>query len=203
MPRDDRREPPLPAFYDALDLTLEEAWTRLVRGAADRRSALHTPVLATIGLDGAPQLRTVVLRAADRKQASLFVHTDARSTKWAEIAARPEIALLFYDPAAKLQLRVAGTAIRHNADEITAAAWARTQPMSRICYQVTHPPGRRIETPEEAEFDAAATADGVANFAVLQLTINSIEVLHLAAAGHRRSRFERAGETYTGSWLVP
>ncbi|NBR79124.1 MAG: pyridoxamine 5'-phosphate oxidase, partial [Alphaproteobacteria bacterium] len=59
----------------------------LERGAADRRSAFHTPTVATIGLDGRPRLRTIVLRACDTANRSLRFHTDARSDKINELRA--------------------------------------------------------------------------------------------------------------------
>ena len=37
----------------------------LARGAADRRAAFHTPTLSTVGLDGRPRARTVVMRGLD------------------------------------------------------------------------------------------------------------------------------------------
>ena len=40
-------------------------WTELQRATVDRHHEWRTPVLATSGLDGLPQARTVVLRAAD------------------------------------------------------------------------------------------------------------------------------------------
>jgi pyridoxamine 5'-phosphate oxidase len=70
---------PIPSFYDDLDGTLAEAWRLISRGVADRRSPFHHPVVATIGGDGAPQARTVILRACDPAAQRLRFHTDARS----------------------------------------------------------------------------------------------------------------------------
>jgi pyridoxamine 5'-phosphate oxidase len=53
---------PIPAFYDDIEATLAHALALLVRGVPDRRSPFHHPVVATIGTDGRPRLRTVVLR---------------------------------------------------------------------------------------------------------------------------------------------
>ena len=62
---------------DALDL----AFAALAAGAADRHDAFHTPALASIGYDGAPALRTVILRRFDAAQRELQLHTDSRSPK--------------------------------------------------------------------------------------------------------------------------
>ena len=52
---------------DLLDL----AWTRIMRGVHDKHSPARQPVIATVSPDGRPELRTVVLRAADRTAAAL------------------------------------------------------------------------------------------------------------------------------------
>ena len=65
--------------HDDLAATLETALSYLERAAADRKSALHTPVLATIGLDGTPRTRMIVLRRMDRESGRLIFHTDLRS----------------------------------------------------------------------------------------------------------------------------
>ncbi|MGD9409624.1 MAG: pyridoxamine 5'-phosphate oxidase, partial [Thiohalocapsa sp.] len=53
-------------FYNDLDATFDQVWQRLGRGAVDRRSGFHTVQLASVGLDGAPRVRTVVLRGVAR-----------------------------------------------------------------------------------------------------------------------------------------
>ena len=53
---------------------LDSAWQLLRRGAADRRSPLHVPVVA-----GGGGARTMVMRAAVRADGVLRFHTDARS----------------------------------------------------------------------------------------------------------------------------
>ena len=54
-----------PPFFDDLDASLAHAWRLLTRGVNDRRSGFHTPAIVTVGLDGAPAMRTVVLRHVD------------------------------------------------------------------------------------------------------------------------------------------
>ena len=49
----------------------------------------RTPVLATTGLDGVAQARTVVLREVRRTSEQLLIYTDARSPKVAELLAQP------------------------------------------------------------------------------------------------------------------
>ncbi len=82
-----------------LEGALHAAFGRLAEGARDGRSPFRTPALATLGRDGAPQLRTVVLRGFDPAARSLSIHTDRRSAKVAELAADPRAALHVYDAA--------------------------------------------------------------------------------------------------------
>lgn len=201
-----------PTFYDDLDLTLREAWQLMCRGVADRRSACHTPTLATLGLDGAPRLRTVVLRGAEPAERSLRIHTDHRSAKVAEIAAETRVGLHFYDPGAKIQLRIAATAVVHGESRLADGAWARTPAMARRCYLAQPAPGTPSDAPlsgltaehESALPRGAESEAGRENFAVLRLTVESIEWLYIAARGHRRARFDwRADGRMAATWLVP
>lgn len=179
----------------------EEAFRRLARGVADRRSAFHTPTLATIGADGAPEARTLVLRGFDAATRTLRLHTDARSGKVADLAADPRCALHLYDPGAKLQLRIAGRAAVHGGDAVAEAAWAGSREFSRMCYAIEPAPGTPVAEPPAAPRDAEA---GQAVFRVILLRFDRLEWLELAAAGHRRARFawDDAG-ALTSTWLVP
>lgn len=197
--------PALPGFYDDLDATLVEAWAMLVRGAKDRRSAFHTPVLATLRTDGRPAARTVVLRSADPEGRTLRFHTDRRSSKFVEIAADPRVSMHFYDPAAKVQLCIDGRATGHAEDELADMAWRGTRPMSRVCYRVEPGSGSEIETPHAARV-ASPGVDGEAgraNFSAVTIAVDSIEWLYLAAQGHRRAQFRWRGQGLGATWLVP
>ena len=63
---------------------------------------MHTPSVATLGLDGRPRIRTVVLRDFDEGAGTLRFHTDRRSEKVSELARDPRIGVHFYDEAAKV-----------------------------------------------------------------------------------------------------
>ncbi len=195
----------LPAFYDDLDASVTEALACLAAGVGDRRDPFHTPTLATVGLEGTPKLRTVVLRGWDADARILRIHTDRRSPKAAELAANPAAAVHVYDPARKLQLRLDGTATLHADDAAAGAAWDATRPMSRICYQVTGAPGSPVDGPAAVAFDADATGEGADHFLVLRIAISRIEWLYLAHEGHRRAAFawDDGARRWAGQWLVP
>jgi len=190
---------PLPC-YDDLTASLTEAWGRMARGVKDRRSPFHTPVLATIGPDGAPQARTLVLRAADPAARRLRFHTDWRSHKTLALSAHPRVAVHAYCPASKIQLRLSGLATHHAPlTPIAREAYARSQEKSRICYAQKLSPGAQMGAPDEA----GQIEGGEENFSVIEITIDQLEWLYLYAAGHRRAFYQWQGEALTATWRAP
>jgi hypothetical protein len=180
---------------------LPQAFALLARGVADRRSPFHTPTLATRGPDGAPALRTVVLRAFDPATRRLRIHTDRRSAKAAGIAAEPRVALHGYDAGAQVQLRMGGVASLHLDDAVADEAWAGSRAMSRMIYATPHAPGDPVAEPLPSPVDAEG---GRNNFCAVLLRIDTLDVLLLAASGHRRVRFawDDAGALSAG-WVAP
>ena len=188
----------LPSWYDDLGGFESHAWAMMTRGVADRRFGFHTPALATIGADGTPRSRTVVLRGVDRAERLLRFHSDARAGKIPEIEARPDVSVVFYDRAVKLQVRVDCVATVHRNTNFADEAWAATRSFSRECYRVAPAAGRPIDAGGGYEH-LSAEDEGRANFAVVLCEAKSVEALYLAASGHRRARYASSERT----WLVP
>ncbi|OYU15243.1 MAG: flavin-binding protein [Alphaproteobacteria bacterium PA4] len=192
-----------------LSEALDSAWRLIGRGAADRRSPLHTPMVASVR-DGLPQARVMVLRAADRTGATLRFHTDARSPKCAELDGQT-VTVLGYHPGEAVQLRLSGTARVVGTGVEVDRIWAQSTPFARRCYMVEAAPGTPLpgpgsglpasvegRKPEEAELVPAR-----AHFAIVQITVTAIDWLHLAAAGHRRAMFRREAQGWQGEWRLP
>jgi hypothetical protein len=195
-------EPSAP-FADSLPATLTWALECLAGGTRVRRSPAHSPTLSTIGLDGRPRSRTVVLRGADAQALRLRFHADLRSDKVAEIARDPRVALHVYDQAGKFQMRVEGTASVHHDDAIADEAWLSSRPMSRVCYGTSPAPGMVI--PDGGAFSVPPpeeTDPGRANFAAVVVAMERLETLYLAFSGHRRAAFRLMGDP-AATWLVP
>lgn len=192
-----------------LAAALDSAWRLLTGGAVDRHSPVHTPVVANVGVDGAPEARVLVLRAADRGAATLHFHTDARSPKCAALDGQP-VSVLAYDPGQAVQLRLAGTARVVTEGPAVDAAWAGATPFARRCYLVEAAPGSPLPAPgsglpewvEGRKPDEAELAPARANFALVMVDVTVIDWLHLAQGGHRRARF-CGGDGWQGEWLVP
>ncbi len=191
--------PYMDAPYDPLALEhagdfIAKALSLLARGVADRRAAFHTLSLATIGLDGTPQLRTVVLRGLDGNAPSLTFHTDKRAPKFAELTRSPLASALAYDAGAKLQIRMNGTVSLRHGDEFAAKIWAGLQRTSRDCYHTPDAPSGPLSGAQPLTEDQAREI-----FCVCTLAITKLDVLYLRAAGHLRA-------TATGGraqWVAP
>ena len=211
---------PLPPFHDDLAAAWAELWRLLADGVLRGCSAFHTPSLATLGDDGRPRVRTVVLREADSETAILRVHCDRRSDKAREILAgeilareilagealaRAPCALHAYDPKAKVQIRIEGRASLHTDDAVAEAAWAGSQPMSRVCYGIDPAPGTALARGGAyAQPDPeAALVIGRPNFCVIRVRAEVLDFLYLDRRGHRRAGWTRGETGWTGTWLVP
>lgn len=184
-----------PSWATDLGTLHAQVWTRLARGARDRHAPARHPTLATLGRDGIPQARTVVLRAADKTAATLDIHTDLHAAKVAELRDTPRAGLHVWDAGPHLQIRIeAEVAILSGRD--VAEIWARVPAPSRIAYGSTPAPGQPI--PEALGYDK--TPDPAA-FAVLRLSVTAIDALHLGPQ-HRRARYV-PDDGWAGQWLAP
>lgn len=190
-----------PPFFNDLDASCVHAWRLLTRAVPDRRSGFHTPAISTIGLDGAPSVRTVVLRHVDEAARIIRFHTDTRAPKIAELTREPRIGALFYDFKSKLQLRANGVARIHAPGSALALeCWERSQEMSRVCYAQTQAPRAVLSDPLEGE---ARGSGGVEHFSVVVIEVQKLEWLYLHHEGHRRALFEwRDGHCHK-QWLAP
>lgn len=192
-----------PPYYDDLAAALGFASGQMTAAVSDRRSGFHTPTVATIGIDGAPSARTVVLRYFDRPSRTLGFHTDVRSRKWLELQRDPRLSLHGYDAGRKLQLRFRCKSVLHRGDAVTEAAWAASRAMSRACYAQGLAPGALIDSPAAALENPRTDVSAYENFAVVRAEFDCMEWLYLAAQGHRRAEFRWADNVLLAQWLAP
>ncbi len=188
-----------------LPSALDACWSLVERAVADRRSAFHTPVLATVASSGAPEVRTVVLRSASAVTWTVGIHTDRRSAKVACLGIDPRASILFYDPGLRVQVRLAGIAAVHIDDAVSDAAWQRSQAMSRRCYGQVGAPGSVAADPDSAtRADISSETFARSNFSVVRIAAERMDCLFLAASGHRRALFQRSRDgAVTSAWLAP
>ncbi|MFC8448465.1 pyridoxal 5'-phosphate synthase [Kitasatospora sp. NPDC057223] len=112
--------------------------------------------LSTIGADGVPDARMLVLRDVDADGGGWVFAIDADSPKGRQLAAHPVAALTLYWPLQGRQVRVRGS-IEPASPEASAAEFATRSPGARAATLV----GRQSE-PLAAltDYDAAAAAVG-------------------------------------------
>jgi pyridoxamine 5'-phosphate oxidase len=166
----------------------ERIWQELTRCTVDRHHEWRTPVLATIGLDGTPQARAVVLRQASKATQSLIVFTDKRTPKVAELRAHPAGMLTFWSKRLGWQCRVALRFQVHTDGPDVDAAWQR---MSRSAaakdYLSVRVPGSALARDDSfVETNASLTAH---HLAILTGQISSVDWLELGQSAHSRIKF--------------
>lgn len=185
-----------------LDEVRADAFRRLARGAANRRSPFHAPALATVDAQGKPSVRSVVLRGFDPATRVLTVHSDVRAAKIEEVRAEPHVMLHFWDAREQVQVRLWGRASLR-LGEAARTDWARLHSASRATYAVVPTPGTSLDDPADADRQRLPGAEAFFNFAVVEAVMDGLDWLHLSRAGHRRARFAWLGGMETAAWVVP
>jgi pyridoxamine 5'-phosphate oxidase len=181
-----------PSAPESLEEIEAHVFALLARGVADRRHGFHQPTLATIGRNGMPKSRIVILRGVDRAARSVRFHTDSRSEKIAELTADPKASLNFYDSGLRQQVRAEGRAILHHGDNAARRFWDASQRMSRICYGTAPAPGSVIDAPDAFTLPEAEPeiAGGFAHFVAVEIALSRLEWLFLRHQGHRRAELD-------------
>ncbi|ORE95308.1 pyridoxamine 5'-phosphate oxidase-like FMN-binding protein [Stappia sp. 22II-S9-Z10] len=205
-----------PADARSLDAVEAAAWAMLEEGARSRHAAFHRMSLGSLGPGGFPEVRTVILRDADRAARAVRFNTDRRSPKVAAFKADPRCSLLLYDDEAKVQVRLKGRVQLHYGDPLAARLWSEMRAFSKSCYgqpvapsaALGRPDGVGAEDTEESGAGAALSApplddrQSFANFLPVTVHIASIDWLFLCAGGHRRALL-CYGDSLSRTWLAP
>jgi len=189
----------------------KDCWHRLVNGSVQGRHPMHNAVLANMGQAGI-NMRTVVLRKALPVEKHLIFYTDIRSGKWAEIERHNTVSWLFYDAAARIQIRASGLSSLHQTGDLADQAWSSSNILNRKNYLSILIPSAATPEPvsglsQEVEADEITLEQSEAgrkNFGVITTEIKWMEWLWLNGNGHRRASFiyEDTG-AFTANWLVP
>ena len=199
-----------PDFYNSLDKIYLTIWELLKTGLTNRDLPFHIPVFIC-GHDSNTDGRMVVLRGISKKYKNLWFHTDIRSKKIRTLKTNPIASLLFYDKEEKIQLRITGKAKINYQNSITKKSWNKTTHMSRQCYLGNKAPGSEALLPtsgltkevDNHKYSMEESETGYKNFCVVEIFIESIEWLYLAARGHRRAYFTLKNSSVEKKWLIP
>jgi hypothetical protein len=168
-------------------------------GVHDARHPAHLLQVASVDHNSGPQVRTVVLRAAEPTAHWVRFHTDIRSPKVEEIRHQPRVALVGYDPNLRLQFRMDAIAAIHHKDALARQGWERTPPHSRALYASKKVPGEALK--QDVALQAPAPIHDVDDpafnhFALIHCAIELIDLLELDSGAHRRGTLIRAD----GKW---
>jgi general stress protein 26 len=195
-------------MFETLDDVLAEIVRLLNAGAKQRKSPMHTPVVAT----GDADVRVMVLREFDAERRTFRFHTDSRSPKCEAIGEEAAVGVLFYDAEAKTQIRARGIARIESAGPVADRAWAASTNFAKRCYLAEGAPGDASVAgtsglPDWAEGINPSDEQLVPareNFAVLLIEVESFDWLYLANTGHRRAVFTvQENSVFKGHWAVP
>ncbi len=173
---------------------LNTVWTRLEAGAGGAPERWVS--LATVNTSGGAEVRTLMMRDADRASGTVAMHTDLHSDKIAEIRANPMASVLIWNEDTQIQIRLR-VRIEIASGEEVRAAWDKVPEASRGNYGTVPSPGTPITGPE-----AYSRQPDIARFAILTAHIVEIDAVNLGTDPHRRAVFA-ATDDWAGDWRAP
>jgi pyridoxamine 5'-phosphate oxidase len=173
-----------PTLPLAAEAVRDRIWQELTRSTVDRHHEWRSPVLSTIGLDGLPQARTVVLRKALKASESITIFTDSRTPKVAELIEKPAATLTFWSKRLGWQCRMALRFQVFTEGEEVDTAWQRmSQSAAAKDYLAVLAPGSPINS------GSTLGATGAHHLTLLVGSVVSIDWLELGQSAHRRIKF--------------
>ena len=187
----------------------EQAWHLILTHAGQANLAFGTAAVASVGHNGLPRNRTIVLRAADRQAATLTHYTDRRSVKVHELRTNPVLSYLFWDAESQIQFSAHGPT--HWLPQNQAHRLFEQLPKhSRKAYATTSAPSSPLPAPgtglpDDWDIRTLAETDyAQANFGVLVTRLVYADVLLLDRSGNRRlSAIRSEKDRWTLNWIVP
>jgi PPOX class probable FMN-dependent enzyme len=147
--------------------------------------------LCTVDEKGEPRGRMVVVRSLDEKSGEIWMATDGRSAKVAQLIAHPVAELVFWSGSEREQFRLHGKArIVRDLPE-RADHWRMMSDATRATYY--------WPTPGEPRREGQAFAEGIPaglsvpeTFVLLVLQPSEVEALELNEHPHRRRRWRES-----------
>ena len=196
--------------FEDLNMTLIRSWDQIFRAAQGRNDAMRTPVLATF--DGKKiHQRTIVLRKVNVQNRILYYFSDYRAPKIQHLQVDPQLNVVFYSAKKKLQIEASGIGIVAHQDERCRSFWQQINVQGRQSYATDKAPGS-LHLQDEGfltkdwpknDSDLSQTEWAFANFALIEMHIDTLDVLHLHQDGHQRARFDWENGEWNGHWVVP
>ena len=173
-----------------------DVWDRLQRVPERSHDPFRTPTFATVDGDGAPQNRTVVLRAADLSRRMLTIYSDGAAEKCTALRDNNQAAFCFWDAKKRIQVRMVGTTAISEGDQILDD-WSRQSPQAQSLYRVHPLPGQPISSRSDPSYE------GEHRFVRIDMFVDSVDVLWLLRSGHERLHAHWTVGKWTLDWVVP
>jgi hypothetical protein len=132
----------------------------------------------------------VILRGFDAETREITFFTDSRSPKCDYLIRQKRAALLFYDPATRLQVRTLATVTVRHGDADARLIWCATRGESRTMYAERYAPGEEIPPETETAHPSVPAIDdpfAFGNFAAVECQFDALDVLELSPVGNRRA----------------
>lgn len=190
----------------SLDALLTQIWAHLHAATLDGDRPFKTIQVATIGLNGCPNVRTVLLRHASERDNVIRFHSDIRSPKIAELTRQSRVALVGVAADLKVQLRIFGEAQILRDDQTRRDAWNSSPDRSLVAYRTSISPGEPIAQPGDAfgGTHAPGADEGLSHFCVVEVRPHHFDWLDESAADYpQRARFTRHDSTWVSTWIAP
>lgn len=182
-------------------------WDCLAAAVREDKHPFRVMQAATIGLDGSPNVRTILLRSASETDNLLTFHTDLRSPKVAELSREPRIALVGVDPGRNLQVRMSGESRIVRDGQARTDAWRSSPDHDLIVYRTRLAPGTPMSHAEDAlgeTHDVLGPDEGLKHFCVVELRPARLDWLDLSATDSgRRALYVRRNDAWVSSWIAP
>ena len=142
--------------------------------------------LATVSEENEPRLRTVVFRGW-HKDSSMIIFTDRRSEKIEHLKYNPNAEILWFFFKTKSQYRFKGkiSELRDNRNY-----WDTLTEKSKSTW-FWGSPGERLNSKKQSAFEILPNLPKSENFVVLNLEIDSVDLLKLEQPIHKRYLWER------------
>ncbi len=186
----------------------KQAWDQILTACSDSAHPFASPVLGSLHPPAIPRLRTVILREADRTNATLRCYVDTRSVKINDLRRSPTLSWLFWDPGSRVQVSGSGPG-QLLEDEVAEAIFATLPKHGRKAYATVAAPGTPLPHPAsglphdwpQRELDQTDYAR--AHFGVLETTLDRLDILHLRREGNVRLAVRWVNQEWRQTWIVP
>lgn len=149
--------------------------------------------LATVDAAGEPRARTVIVRHLDQRDGSLWITTDGRSQKMAQLAKQPIAELVVWTPHERQQFRLHGPIrlVRGGAERVEI--WQQMSDAARATFAWPNP-GQPRQAGDTFVHGVPAIAEPPNHFILLVLEPTEVETLELNEHPHARRRWRKQGD---------